>query len=161
MSYKHRIFIALSCRVYGCAAVGVLLQLLSEIQCSTCLRSVFVFEPAWDLSLPLPVARDKVSLSELLDSFFGAEELEFNCSGCSNSGRRSVTSSQCTAYRTIRYTHPPRVLLLQIKRFSASGQKRRTKVIYPLKNLVLKTATAAASPPSEGSARAANNALSG
>ncbi|CDI75029.1 hypothetical protein EPH_0038090 [Eimeria praecox] len=106
-------------------------QLCSEIQCAGCRQSLFIYEPAWDLSLPLPVDGNKVSLNNLLEGFFGSEELEFSCSSCH--------SPACKAHRTIRYTHPPKVLLLQIKRFSASGQKRRTRVEYPLEELVIKT----------------------
>ncbi|XP_026189869.1 uncharacterized protein LOC34618229 [Cyclospora cayetanensis] len=111
-------------------------QLCSEIRCS-CGRSLSVYEPAWDLSLPLPAIASKVSLSTLLDSFFGAEELEFRCSNCRNPA--------CTAIRTLRYTHPPRVLLLQIKRFSAVGQKRRSKVEFPLENLSIQLSRGSAS----------------
>lgn len=107
------------------------LQLCSEIQCAWCKRSLFIFEPAWDLSLPLPLIAQRVSLNDLLEDFFGAEELDFSCSSCH--------TAACKAHRTIRYTHPPRVLLLQIKRFSASGQKRRTRVEFPLDELVMKT----------------------
>ena len=107
------------------------LQLCSEIQCAGCRQSLFIYEPAWDLSLPLPVDGNRVSLNNLLEGFFGSEELEFSCSSCH--------SPACKAHRTIRYTHPPKVLLLQIKRFSASGQKRRTRVEYPLEELVIKT----------------------
>ncbi|CDJ31167.1 elongator complex protein 3, putative [Eimeria mitis] len=106
-------------------------QLCSEIQCAGCRQSLFIYEPAWDLSLPLPADGNKVSLNSLLEGFFGSEELEFSCSSCH--------SPACKAHRTIRYTHPPKVLLLQIKRFSASGQKRRTRVEYPLEELVIKT----------------------
>ncbi|CDJ53238.1 elongator complex protein 3, putative [Eimeria brunetti] len=106
-------------------------QLCSEIQCAGCRHSLFIYEPAWDLSLPLPLHGNKVSLDNLLEGFFGSEELEFSCSKCH--------SPACKAHRTIRYTHPPKVLLLQIKRFSASGQKRRTRVEFPVEELVIET----------------------
>ncbi|KAL8271329.1 hypothetical protein Esti_004768 [Eimeria stiedai] len=132
-------------------------QLCSEIRCAECGSSLYIFEPAWDLSLPLPADAHRVSLTTLMDLFFGAEALEFSCSKC--------CSSKSVAHRTLSYTHPPRVLLLQIKRFSASGQKRHARVEYPLEGLVVKTglphATQAAPAAAATAAAAARAAAAG
>ncbi|PHJ19515.1 elongator complex protein [Cystoisospora suis] len=101
-------------------------QLCSKITCLNCHNSLCVYEPAWDLSLPLLPDGPRTSLSEELSKFFSSEYLDFRCERC---------EQKTTAERRFFYSHLPRVLLVHLKKFKPDGTKSHVRVAFPLRGL--------------------------
>lgn len=98
------------------------LQLESVVTCSECGHRSLSFDPASDLSVPLPSSSKRgsdvasgVALEDCLASFFAAEELPpsagYRCEGCKAHG--VAASKQLMVYRW------PKELIVTLKRFSA------------------------------------------
>eukprot|EP00923_Selenidium_pygospionis_P051251 GHVN01089014.1.p1 GENE.GHVN01089014.1~~GHVN01089014.1.p1 ORF type:complete len:718 (-),score=128.98 GHVN01089014.1:4-2157(-) len=129
-------------------------QTRSRVCCMKCQKTSDAFEAFWDLCIPvlptanikpapnayqrfLPKRRDddspkgdsmtspsSVKISSCLDLFFRQEDLQgFDCEHCKR---------KTDATRSIEITHPPRVLLLQLKRVFTTGSKARMKVEFPI-----------------------------
>jgi ubiquitin C-terminal hydrolase len=104
-------------------------QLQHTTQCSKCGYRSLSFDPALDLSLPLPkgsmFSTPSTDVLTLLQNFTAPEELkgtdQFICPKCKK-GR--------DATRTTLIRKWPSVLVLHLKRFSSSGSKNSAKVAY-------------------------------
>lgn len=87
-----------------------------------------MYEPAWDLSLPLLPNGPRTSLSEELAKFFSSEYLDFRCDRC---GQKTL------AERRFFYSRLPRVLLVHLKKFKPDGTKSHVQVDFPLRGLMV------------------------
>ncbi|KAL4459011.1 hypothetical protein ABPG75_013876 [Micractinium tetrahymenae] len=122
-------------------------QLQSSVTCHKCGGRFTMYEPFWDLSLPL--AKDgkgggfswlglkgtPASIQDCLTAFTADEKLEgveaFHCENC---GEKTPATKHLRVHRF------PEVLVLQIKRFKykgASTDKLTANVSFPLKDLRL------------------------
>jgi len=95
------------------------LQLESIVQCKECGHRSLSFDPASDISAPLPSAKrssDGVSLEECISAFFATEGLcsssGYRCEGCKEHNVKA--SKQMLVYKW------PKELVVTLKRFSAS-----------------------------------------
>ncbi|UYV73786.1 USP2 [Cordylochernes scorpioides] len=97
-------------------------QLVSTILCQSCEYKSENFEIFWNLSLPIP-EKKTISLLDVFDEHFKCEILsDYTCSDCHNQG----------AIRTYSVAQWPKVLLLQLKRFSVFETPKIEKMVrYP------------------------------
>ncbi|XP_061905032.1 ubiquitin carboxyl-terminal hydrolase 2-like [Entelurus aequoreus] len=125
-------------------------QLKSSLTCTVCGFRSTVFEPFWDLSIPIaPRTSGEVTLRDCLRVFTKEDVLD---------GDERPTCNRCKARRkcTKRFSIQkfPQILVLHLKRFSDSSvraSKLSTYVNFPLKELDLREFA------SEGSERAVYN----
>uniref|UniRef100_A0A8C1GG43 Ubiquitin carboxyl-terminal hydrolase 2 n=1 Tax=Cyprinus carpio TaxID=7962 RepID=A0A8C1GG43_CYPCA len=111
-------------------------QLKSSLTCSECGFCSTVFDPFWDLSLPIAKTSGEVSLMDCLRLFTKEDVLDGNerptCHRCK-------TRRKCTKKFTIQKF--PKILVLHLKRFSecrVRTSKLSTFVNFPLKELDLR-----------------------
>ncbi|MED6267044.1 Ubiquitin carboxyl-terminal hydrolase 2 [Characodon lateralis] len=119
-------------------------QLKSSLTCTVCGFRSTVFEPFWDLSIPIPQKNaGGVTLKDCLKLFTREDVLE---------GEERPTCNKCKARRkcTKRFIIQrfPQVLVLHLKRFSdmkIRASKLSTYVDFPLKDLDLREFSAVSS----------------
>ncbi|XP_056602549.1 ubiquitin carboxyl-terminal hydrolase 2 isoform X2 [Triplophysa dalaica] len=111
-------------------------QLKSTLTCSECGYCSTVFDPFWDLSLPITKTSGEVSLMDCLRLFTKEDVLD---------GNERPTCHRCKARRkcTKKFTIQkfPKILVLHLKRFSecrVRTGKLSTFVSFPLKDLDLR-----------------------
>uniref|UniRef100_A0A673M3S2 Ubiquitin carboxyl-terminal hydrolase 2 n=1 Tax=Sinocyclocheilus rhinocerous TaxID=307959 RepID=A0A673M3S2_9TELE len=111
-------------------------QLKSSLTCNECGFCSTVFDPFWDLSLPIAKTSGEVSLMDCLRLFTREDVLDGNerptCHRCK-------TRRKCTKKFTIQKF--PKILVLHLKRFSecrVRTSKLSTFVNFPLKELDLR-----------------------
>uniref|UniRef100_A0A182J1S6 Ubiquitin carboxyl-terminal hydrolase n=1 Tax=Anopheles atroparvus TaxID=41427 RepID=A0A182J1S6_ANOAO len=99
-------------------------QLRSTLKCTYCNTESTMFDPFWDLSLPLPSSNLRCKLESCLEMFIKEEILDGidqpTCSKC-NSRRK------CTKSLTIERF--PKYLVIHLKRFSETRWSKLTNVI--------------------------------
>ncbi len=107
-------------------------QLVSRVTCAACGYASTTFDPFMDLSLPIPRGSG-CTLMDCLDEFMARETLDdlYRCDKCH---KRTRATKQLGIYRL------PRVLVLQLKRFSSSlssysRAKITTDVSFPIDGL--------------------------
>lgn len=92
-------------------------QLKSQLQCLTCSKTSTTYNPFMYLSLPIPRNTGSTSLSRCLDEFVREEVLDdadsWRCPRCKRNRRAS---------KKLSISRVPPILLIQLKRFSASGE---------------------------------------
>ncbi|XP_071485343.1 ubiquitin carboxyl-terminal hydrolase 2-like [Diadema antillarum] len=108
----------------------------STLRCSTCDYVSVTFELFYDLSVPIPSRSRNPSLADALELYTKPETLsgenQFRCDKCKTlrSGTKKMEIERC-----------PKVLIIQLKRFSSShsGMTRKvdTLVDFPLRGLDL------------------------
>ncbi|XP_051903248.1 ubiquitin carboxyl-terminal hydrolase 2-like [Hippocampus zosterae] len=125
-------------------------QLKSSLTCTVCGFRSNVFEPFWDLSIPIaPIISGEVTLKDCLRVFTEEDVLDGDERPTCN---RCKTRQKCTKRFSIQKF--PQILVLHLKRFSESNiraSKLSTYVNFPLKDLDLREFA------SEGSERATYN----
>ncbi|XP_053728116.1 ubiquitin carboxyl-terminal hydrolase 2a isoform X2 [Synchiropus splendidus] len=110
-------------------------QLKSSLTCSHCGFCSTVFDPFWDLSLPIAKGYGEVSLMECMRLFTKEDVLD---------GDEKPTCYRCKARRrcTKKFTIQkfPKILVLHLKRFSEARRtsKLSTFVNFPMKDLDLR-----------------------
>ncbi|KAI7800825.1 ubiquitin carboxyl-terminal hydrolase 2a isoform X1 [Triplophysa rosa] len=111
-------------------------QLKSSLTCSECGYCSTVFDPFWDLSLPIAKGYGEVSLMDCMRLFTKEDVLD---------GDEKPTCYRCKARRrcTKKFTLQkfPKILVLHLKRFSEARvrtSKLSTFVNFPLKDLDLR-----------------------
>ncbi|XP_010892126.2 ubiquitin carboxyl-terminal hydrolase 2a isoform X2 [Esox lucius] len=110
-------------------------QLKSSLTCSTCGYCSTVFDPFWDLSLPISKGYGEVSLMDCMRLFTKEDVLD---------GDEKPTCYRCKARRrcTKKFTVQkfPKILVLHLKRFSEARRtsKLSTFVNFPLEKLDLR-----------------------
>ncbi|XP_061538015.1 ubiquitin carboxyl-terminal hydrolase 2a isoform X2 [Phycodurus eques] len=110
-------------------------QLKSSLTCSHCGFCSTVFDPFWDLSLPIAKGYGEVSLMDCMRLFTKEDVLD---------GDEKPTCYKCKARRrcTKKFTIQkfPKILVLHLKRFSEARRtsKLSTFVNFPLKDLDLR-----------------------
>ncbi|XP_026854356.1 ubiquitin carboxyl-terminal hydrolase 2-like [Electrophorus electricus] len=111
-------------------------QLKSSLTCSECGFCSTVFDPFWDLSLPIAKSSGEVTLNDCLRLFTKEDVLD---------GNEKPTCQRCKAKRkcTKKFTIQkfPKVLVLHLKRFSEARVKTAklsTFVNFPIKELDLR-----------------------
>lgn len=111
-------------------------QLKSSLTCSECGYCSTVFDPFWDLSLPIAKGYGEVSLMDCMRVFTKEDVLD---------GDEKPTCYRCKARRrcTKKFTIQkfPKILVLHLKRFSEARvrtSKLSTFVNFPLKDLDLR-----------------------
>ncbi|KAL0972816.1 hypothetical protein UPYG_G00195070 [Umbra pygmaea] len=110
-------------------------QLKSSLTCSTCGYCSTVFDPFWDLSLPIAKGYGEVSLMDCMRFFTKEDVLD---------GDEKPTCYRCKARRrcTKKFTIQkfPKILVLHLKRFSEARRtsKLSTFVNFPLEKLDLR-----------------------
>ncbi|XP_052867758.1 ubiquitin carboxyl-terminal hydrolase Usp2-like [Anopheles cruzii] len=99
-------------------------QLRSTLKCTYCSTESTMFDPFWDLSLPLPTSNSRFKLENCLEMFIKEEVLDGidqpTCSKC-NMRRK------CTKSLTIERF--PKYLVIHLKRFSETRWSKLTNVI--------------------------------
>ncbi|XP_058064163.1 ubiquitin carboxyl-terminal hydrolase Usp2-like [Anopheles bellator] len=99
-------------------------QLRSTLKCTYCSTESTMFDPFWDLSLPLPTSNSRCKLENCLEMFIKEEVLDGidqpTCSKC-NMRRK------CTKSLTIERF--PKYLVIHLKRFSETRWSKLTNVI--------------------------------
>uniref|UniRef100_A0A6I8RSG2 Ubiquitin carboxyl-terminal hydrolase 2 n=1 Tax=Xenopus tropicalis TaxID=8364 RepID=A0A6I8RSG2_XENTR len=111
-------------------------QLKSSLTCTECGYCSTVFDPFWDLSLPIAKSASEVSLVDCMRLFTKEDVLD---------GDEKPTCCRCKARRrcTKKFTIQkfPKILVLHLKRFSEGrirSGKLSTFVNFPLKDLDLR-----------------------
>ncbi|XP_022625001.1 ubiquitin carboxyl-terminal hydrolase 2-like isoform X2 [Seriola dumerili] len=110
-------------------------QLKSSLTCSHCGFCSTVFDPFWDLSLPIAKGHGEVSLMDCVRLFTKEDVLD---------GDEKPTCYRCKARRrcTKKFTIQkfPKILVLHLKRFSEARRtsKLSTFVNFPMKDLDLR-----------------------
>ncbi|XP_060799876.1 ubiquitin carboxyl-terminal hydrolase 2a isoform X2 [Neoarius graeffei] len=111
-------------------------QLKSSLTCTECGYCSTVFDPFWDLSLPIPKGYGEVSLMDCMRLFTKEDVLD---------GDEKPTCYRCRARRkcTKKFTIQkfPTILVLHLKRFSEGrvrSSKLSTFVNFPMKDLDLR-----------------------
>ncbi|XP_029301817.1 ubiquitin carboxyl-terminal hydrolase 2a isoform X2 [Cottoperca gobio] len=110
-------------------------QLKSSLTCSHCGFCSTVFDPFWDLSLPIAKGYGEVSLMDCMRLFTKEDVLD---------GDEKPTCYRCKARRrcTKKFTIQkfPKILVLHLKRFSEARRtsKLSTYVNFPMKDLDLR-----------------------
>ncbi|XP_063293069.1 ubiquitin carboxyl-terminal hydrolase 2 isoform X1 [Pelobates fuscus] len=111
-------------------------QLKSSLTCTECGYCSTVFDPFWDLSLPIAKKTPEVSLMDCIRLFTKEDVLD---------GEEKPTCCRCKARRrcTKKFTVQkfPKILVLHLKRFSEArirSSKLSTFVNFPLKDLDLR-----------------------
>ncbi|XP_072310819.1 ubiquitin carboxyl-terminal hydrolase 2a isoform X2 [Eucyclogobius newberryi] len=113
-------------------------QLKSSLTCSHCGFCSTVFDPFWDLSLPIAKGYGEVSLMDCMRLFTKEDVLD---------GDEKPTCYRCKARRrcTKKFTIQkfPKILVLHLKRFSEARRtsKLSTFVNFPMKDLDLREFT--------------------
>lgn len=118
----------------------------STLESNTCHNKSHAFDPFMCLSASVPIdtssnpyfeSRKEFSLYELLDNFFSLEEMsgdnKVNCERCC---RKTDSTKQISIW------FPPKILIIQIKRFlknpyGYTTKKINNKVTYPIRGLDL------------------------
>lgn len=137
-------------------------QLQSTVHCQKCKGNFTMYEPFWDLSLPivkegkggigawLSGKKDPTSIQDCLQAFTSDELLQgdesFKCEKC---GEKTEATKRLRIYRL------PKVLLLHIKRFKYSGSSREkltNNVSFPVKGLKLSQFVSDVSSPADSNA---------
>ncbi|XP_050101403.1 ubiquitin carboxyl-terminal hydrolase Usp2-like isoform X5 [Anopheles aquasalis] len=99
-------------------------QLRSTLKCTYCGTESTMFDPFWDLSLPLPSSNSRCKLESCLEMFIKEEILDGidqpTCSKCN-------TRRKCTKSLTIERF--PKYLVIHLKRFSETRWSKLTNVI--------------------------------
>uniref|UniRef100_A0A2M4A4F2 Ubiquitin carboxyl-terminal hydrolase n=1 Tax=Anopheles triannulatus TaxID=58253 RepID=A0A2M4A4F2_9DIPT len=99
-------------------------QLRSTLKCTYCGTESTMFDPFWDLSLPLPSSNSRCKLENCLEMFIKEEILDGidqpTCSKCN-------TRRKCTKSLTIERF--PKYLVIHLKRFSETRWSKLTNVI--------------------------------
>jgi ubiquitin C-terminal hydrolase len=94
-------------------------QLISTITCGSCRHKTYSADTFLDLPLPIPDSRSykaSVSLTSCFDMFGEEEEIEdYHCSSCKKKRR---------CYKQMQIYRFPKILVIQLKRFSQSGWRR-------------------------------------
>ncbi|XP_077403304.1 ubiquitin carboxyl-terminal hydrolase 2-like [Vanacampus margaritifer] len=112
-------------------------QLKSSLTCTGCGFRSNVFEPFWDLSIPIaPMSSGEVTLKDCLRVFTKEDVLDGDERPTCN---RCKTRQKCTKRFSIQKF--PQILVLHLKRFSDSNvraSKLSTYVNFPLKELDLR-----------------------
>ncbi|KAM4650999.1 ubiquitin carboxyl-terminal hydrolase 2 isoform 2-T2 [Discoglossus pictus] len=118
-------------------------QLKSSLTCTECGYCSTVFDPFWDLSLPIAKSVSEVSLMDCIRLFTKEDVLD---------GDEKPTCCRCKARRrcTKKFTIQkfPKILVLHLKRFSEArirSSKLSTFVNFPLKDLDLREFSAESS----------------
>ncbi|XP_053547346.1 ubiquitin carboxyl-terminal hydrolase 2 [Bombina bombina] len=111
-------------------------QLKSSLTCTECGYCSTVFDPFWDLSLPIAKSTSEVSLMDCIRLFTKEDVLD---------GDEKPTCCRCKARRrcTKKFTIQrfPKILVLHLKRFSEArirSSKLSTFVNFPFKDLDLR-----------------------
>uniref|UniRef100_A0A4Y0B6K0 Ubiquitin carboxyl-terminal hydrolase n=1 Tax=Anopheles funestus TaxID=62324 RepID=A0A4Y0B6K0_ANOFN len=104
-------------------------QLRSTLKCTHCDTESTMFDPFWDLSLPLPTSNSRCKLENCLEMFIKEEILDGidqpTCSHCE-------TRRKCTKSLTIERF--PRYLVIHLKRFSETRFSKLTNTVeFPTK----------------------------
>ncbi|XP_035912685.1 ubiquitin carboxyl-terminal hydrolase 2-like isoform X2 [Anopheles stephensi] len=104
-------------------------QLRSTLKCTHCDTESTMFDPFWDLSLPLPSSNSRCKLENCLEMFIKEEILDGidqpSCSKCE-------TRRKCTKSLTIERF--PRYLVIHLKRFSETRWSKLTNTVeFPTK----------------------------
>ncbi|XP_050077531.1 ubiquitin carboxyl-terminal hydrolase 36-like [Anopheles maculipalpis] len=104
-------------------------QLRSTLKCTHCDTESTMFDPFWDLSLPLPTSNSRCKLENCLEMFIKEEILDGidqpTCSKCE-------TRRKCTKSLTIERF--PRYLVIHLKRFSETRFSKLTNTVeFPTK----------------------------
>ncbi|XP_053658360.1 ubiquitin carboxyl-terminal hydrolase Usp2-like isoform X2 [Anopheles marshallii] len=104
-------------------------QLRSTLKCTHCDTESTMFDPFWDLSLPLPTTNSRCKLENCLEMFIKEEILDGidqpTCSNCE-------TRRKCTKSLTIERF--PRYLVIHLKRFSETRFSKLTNTVeFPTK----------------------------
>ncbi|DBA82653.1 TPA: hypothetical protein ACH3X1_006898 [Trebouxia sp. C0004] len=137
-------------------------QLQSTVHCQKCKGNFTMYEPFWDLSLPivkegkggigawLSGKKDPTSIQDCLQAFTSDELLQgdesFKCEKC---GEKTQATKRLRIFRL------PKVLLLHIKRFKYSGSSREkltNNVSFPVKGLKLSQFVSDVSSPADSNA---------
>ncbi|KAL0037419.1 hypothetical protein WJX79_007016 [Trebouxia sp. C0005] len=137
-------------------------QLQSTVHCQKCKGNFTMYEPFWDLSLPivkegkggigawLSGKKDPTSIQDCLQAFTSDELLQgdesFKCEKC---------DEKTQATKRLRIYRLPKVLLLHIKRFKYSGSSREkltNNVSFPVKGLKLSQFVSDVSSPADSNA---------
>ena len=88
------------------------------------------------MSLPFPDIKIHLTLKKMLDFYFSPEDLEskYKCVDC---------DEKVDATKFYKIAEPPRLLTIQLKRFSfkRKGSKNESQVDFPLTGLILSTAS--------------------
>jgi ubiquitin C-terminal hydrolase len=100
---------------------------VSEIRCSTGLEQTP--EPFFMLDLPIPPDRPETTLRQCFDLYTQPESID--------GWRNEKTGHSETVQKRIAFWSLPDVLVIDLKRFNASVQKRQTLVTFPLTDLDL------------------------
>uniref|UniRef100_A0A2M4BFI5 Ubiquitin carboxyl-terminal hydrolase n=2 Tax=Anopheles marajoara TaxID=58244 RepID=A0A2M4BFI5_9DIPT len=99
-------------------------QLRSTLKCTYCGTESTMFDPFWDLSLPLPSSNSRCKLENCLEMFIKEEILDGidqpTCSKCN-------TRRKCTKSLTIERF--PKYLVIHLKRFSETRWSKLTNLI--------------------------------
>lgn len=99
-------------------------QLRSTLKCTYCNTESTMFDPFWDLSLPLPTSNSRSKLENCLEMFIKEEIMDGidqpTCSKCN-------TRRKCTKSLTIERF--PKYLVIHLKRFSETRWSKLTNVI--------------------------------
>ncbi|ETN63750.1 ubiquitin specific protease 2 [Anopheles darlingi] len=99
-------------------------QLRSTLKCTYCGTESTMFDPFWDLSLPLPSSNSRCKLENCLEMFIKEEILDGidqpTCSKCN-------TRRKCTKSLTIERF--PKYLVIHLKRFSETRWSKLTNII--------------------------------
>ncbi|XP_061519185.1 ubiquitin carboxyl-terminal hydrolase 8 isoform X2 [Anopheles gambiae] len=108
-------------------------QLRSTLKCTFCNMESTMFDPFWDLSLPLPSSSSRCKLENCLEMFIKEEIMDGidqpTCSNCD-------TRRKCTKRLTIERF--PRYLVIHLKRFSEARWSKLTNIVeFPTKNRAL------------------------
>ncbi|XP_040173572.1 ubiquitin carboxyl-terminal hydrolase Usp2 isoform X4 [Anopheles arabiensis] len=108
-------------------------QLRSTLKCTFCNMESTMFDPFWDLSVPLPSSSSRCKLENCLEMFIKEEIMDGidqpTCSNCD-------TRRKCTKRLTIERF--PRYLVIHLKRFSEARWSKLTNIVeFPTKNRAL------------------------
>jgi len=100
-------------------------QLHSSLTCKSCGHVSSSFDMSCILPVEIPSRFGKVSIQTCLNAFFGKERIhEMKCNGCKR---------QSSGYKQLSFFSTPDILVLQLKRFGASGRsKLNTSVSFPI-----------------------------
>ncbi|KAF8821236.1 putative Ubiquitin carboxyl-terminal hydrolase 3 [Cardiosporidium cionae] len=101
-------------------------QLCSRVKCLSCSTCNDTFDPIWDISISL--ASKTSHLIDCFNQFFNSEHVDYCCKIC---------KKQTIAERQFFLMRPPRILLIQLKRFSADGSKLPYRVDFPINDLII------------------------
>ncbi|KAL5536690.1 DOA4 [Sanghuangporus sanghuang] len=120
-------------------------QFRNRMECMTCRKTSTTYNSFMYLTLPIPSAKNKMSLQQCLDAFVQEEVMEkedaWQCPNCKTLRK---------ATKKLSISRLPPVLLIHLKRFTTKGHftdKLETFVDFPLKGLDLTNYMPAPLPP--------------